>query len=187
MKINSQPNSGSIGSFVAKCFALIALGFLNSPAVSESAQTNFTTAPRTNIVAAALNFREVDGQLYNISLSKLWKMQSGKILEVQTNSVLLQTYSTNYVFEPVLVAGPGQPGFVIGHAGHYEQRLLSSNLVLEKQIFINHCRMGFADQEISVAAMQTGTSRINGTLYEVWDCGLPHFVTNVVSSSMAEK
>ena len=187
MKIQLLPPSGSFGIVSAQRLAQMMAGIVCGLALSASAQTNEAAGPRTNIVAAAPNFREVDGQLYNIGLSKLWRMQSGKILEVQTNSVLLQTYATNDVFENVLVPGPGQPGYTFGQGGHFEQRLVSSHREPAKQIFINHYRIGSAEQEISVPAMQTGTSRINGAFYEIWDCGLPHSVTNDVPAGVAGK
>jgi hypothetical protein len=73
-------------------------------AISSPAQTNFTIVTRTNILQAAPNFREVNGQLYNSSFSKLWQIQTGKILEVQTSGVVLQTFTTNNVYENVFVA-----------------------------------------------------------------------------------
>jgi len=61
----------------------IILGVLVSlAAISSPAQTNFTIVTRTNILQAAPNFREVNGQLYNSSFSKLWHIQTGKILDV---------------------------------------------------------------------------------------------------------
>ena len=163
------------------------LGVLGGLAISSSAQTNFTIVTRTNIVRAAPNFREVNGQLYNTSFSRLWQIQSGKILDVQPNGVVLQTFTTNKVYQNVYVEGRGQPGSYGGTSDHYEKRLVSSDLVPAQRIFITNYRIGAVDQQISVPAMQTGTIQIGGTLFEKWDCGLPHIVTNIVSSKVAVK
>jgi hypothetical protein len=156
-------------------------------AIPSPAQTNFTIVTRTNILQAAPNFREVNGQLYNSSLSKLWKTQAGKIADVQESGIVLQTFTTNNVYQSVFVKGHGQPGSFSGTSDHYEKKLVSSDLVPEKRVFINHYHIGAVDQEISVPAMKTGTIQIGATTFEQWDCGLPHFVTNIVSSKVKEK
>lgn len=156
-------------------------------AIPSPAQTNFITVSRTNIVRAAPNFREVDRQLYNTSFSRLWKIKSGRILDVQPNGVVLQTFTTNKIYQSVFVEGRGQPGSFGGTSDHYEKRLVSSDLVPAQRIFINNYRIGAVDQEISIPAMQTGTVQIGGAIFEEWDCGLPHIVTNIVSSKVQAK
>lgn len=163
------------------------LGVFCVLAISSPAQTNFTIFTSTNIVHAAPNFREVNGQLYNTSFSKLWKIQTGKILEVQDTGVLLQTFTTNKVYQSVLVQGRGYAGSFGATSDHYEKRLVSSDLVPAQRIFINHYRIGAVDQEISVPAMKTDTIQIGGKVFEEWDCGLPHIVTNIVSSKVEAK
>jgi hypothetical protein len=122
--------------------------------------------------SAQTDFREVNGQLYNSSFSKLWKIQTGKILEVQTNGVVLQTFTNHNVYQNVFVEGRGgTPGSYGSTSDHYEKRLMSSDLVPEKRIFINNYHIGAVDQEISVPAMKTGTIQIGGTMFEEWDCG----------------
>jgi len=160
------------------------LGIICDLATQSSAQTNFIIVTRTNILQAAPNFREVNGQLYNSSFSKLWQIQTGKILEVQTGGVVLQTFTTNRVYENVFVAGQGMPGTYGGTSDHYQKRLVSSDLVPEKRIFLNHYHIGAVDQEISVPAMKTGTIQIGRNVLEAWDIGLPHLVTNIVSSKV---
>ena len=147
------------------------LGVLGGMAISSPAQTNFTIVTRMNIVQAAPNFREVNGQLYNTSFSRLWKIQTGKILDVQPNGVVLQSFTTNKVYQNVFVEGRGQPGAYGGTPDHYEKRLVSSDLVPAQRIFINNYRIGAVDQEISVPAMRTDTIQIGGTVFEEWDCG----------------
>jgi hypothetical protein len=149
------------------------------------AQTDFVTVTRTNIVQAAPNFREVNGQLYNSSLSKLWKIQSGKIADVQDNGIILQTFTTNKVYENVFVAGHGQPGSYSGTSDHYEKRLVSSDLVPAQRLFIKNYRIGAVDQRITTPAMKTGTAKVGSSVLEEWDIGLPHVVTNIVSSKVA--
>jgi hypothetical protein len=156
-------------------------------ALTSLAQTNFIIVTRTNIVHAAPNFREVNGQLYNSSLSKFWKIQRGKIADVQENGIVLQTFTTNNVYQSVFIEGHGTPGTFSGTSDHYEKRLMSSDLVPAQRIFISHYSMGAVDQEISISAMKTGTVQIGGTVFEEWDCGLPHIVTNIVSQKIIQK
>jgi hypothetical protein len=115
------------------------------------------------------------------------KLQCGKIVDVQESGIVLQTFTTNKVYQNVFVQGRGQPGSYSGTSDHYEKRLISSELVPDQRIFIRNYRIGAVDQEIAVPAMKTGTIQIGGTVFEEWNCGLPHFVTNIVSSKVTTK
>ena len=156
-------------------------------AIGCFAQTNNITVLKTNILTAAPNFREVNGQLYNSSFSKLWKVQSGKIADVSDTGIILQTFTTNNVYESVFVKGHGLAGSFSGTSDHYEKRLVSSDLVPAQRIFISNYRVGAVDQNIAVPAMKTGTIQIGGSTFEEWDCGKPHYVTNIVSYKVTVK
>jgi len=162
---------------------LILLGSMLAT-LTSLAQTNFIIVTRTNIIQAAPNFREVNGQLYNISFSKLWKTLNGKISVVQENGVLIQTFTTNNVYQMVFVAGEGNAGAQGSSSDRYVKRLVSSTLIPDKRLFINHYRIGAVDQDISIPAMNTGTIQISGAVFEEWDCGLPHIVTNIISQKI---
>jgi hypothetical protein len=174
------------GNFVMKLKTILGV-VVSLAAISSPAQTNFTIVTRTNILQAALNFREVNGQLYNSSLSKLWKTQAGKIADVQESGIVLQTFTTNNVYQSVFVKGHGQPGSFSGTSDHYEKKLVSSDLVPAQRIFIKNYRIDAVDQTIAIPAMKTGTVKVGSTVLEEWDCGLPHLVTNIVSSKVKIK
>ena len=171
------------GNFAMKLRIILGV-VVSLAAISSPAQTNFTIVTRTNILQAAPNFREVNGQLYNSSFSKLWKTQTGKIADVQESGIVLQTFTTNNVYQSVFVQGHGTPGAFGGTSDHNERKLMSSALVPAQRIFIKNYHIGAVDQEISVPAMKTGTIQIGGAVFEEWDCGTPHFVTNIVSSKV---
>ncbi len=124
--------------------------------------------------AAQSNFRMVKGQLYNSSLSTLWKVQHGKIADVQENGIILQTFTTNKVYQNVFVEGVGTPGAFGGTSDHNEKRLVSSTLIPAQRLFINNYSSGAIDQEISIRAIKTGTIKITGQVLEEWDAGKPY-------------
>jgi hypothetical protein len=61
----------ALSLYIMKTTWLMGIGVLGILAVSTRAQTNFITVTRTNIIQAAPSFREVNGQLYNSSFSRL--------------------------------------------------------------------------------------------------------------------
>jgi hypothetical protein len=156
-------------------------------ALISLAQTNFSIVTVTNVQRSAQNFRVVNGQLYNSAYSQLWKMQRGKILEVQPDGVVLQTFTTNNVYEFVKVRGVGTPGAFGGTSDHNERKLVSSELLPSQRLFIRHYLIGAVDQTISVPAMKTGSVEVSGTRLEEWDCGLPNLVTNIFSQKIIKK
>jgi hypothetical protein len=169
--------------------SFLILGVLFGLATSSTAQTNFTIVTRTNIVQAAPNFREVNGQLYNLSFSQLWTVQTGKILAVQPEGIVLQTYTNEPIYEQVYhpaTANQAVGAYSDGPVG-WQKRKVGDNKIELKRVFIRHYRIGAVDQEISIPAMKTGTVQIGGNVLEAWDIGLPHFVTNIVSSKVKEK
>ncbi len=170
----------SIRNFIAVAFFLAVSG-------AVAGETNQPTILKTNIVFAAPQFREVNGQLYNSQLSKLWEVLEGKITEVQSNGIVLQTFTLKETYENVFVRGHGSPGSYGSASDHYERRVTSSDLIPEKRLFIKHYRTGAVDQQISVPAMRTGTVRIKDVTLEEWDCGVPHATTNVISQKIMAK
>lgn len=124
--------------------------------------------------AAQSNYRVVNGQIYNPSLSKLWKIQHGKIADVQENGIILQTFTTNNVYQNVFVKGIGMPGAFGSTSDRNEKRLVSSTLIPAQRLFINNYSNGAIDQEISIRAINTGTIKIAGQVLEEWDAGKPY-------------
>lgn len=161
-----------------KLAGLAALLFLT---IQGFAQTNQALILKTNILRDATNFRIVNGQLYNTAYSSLWQRKTGKITDVQSDGVVLQTFTTNNVYQSVFVEGHGLPGSFSGTSDHYEKKLISSELLPAQIFFIRNYRIGAVDQTISVSAIKTGVANIDGKTLEAWDCGTPHMVTNVIA------
>ena len=123
--------------------------------------------------AAQSDYRVVNGQIYNPSLSKLWKVQHGKIVDVQENGIILQTFTTNAVYQNVFVQGVGTPGALGGTSDHNEKRLVSSTLIPAQRLFITNYSGGAMDQEISIRSIKTVNIKIAGQVLEEWDAGKP--------------
>lgn len=117
----------------------IVLGVVVSlAAISSPAQTNFTIVTRTNILQAAPNFREVNGQLYNIDRSLLWQYQRGNIIAQDTSGVLLQRVIITPQYERYFVPATGNASIGAYSAGGsgWQQRQVGETRSLGTQIFI---------------------------------------------------
>ena len=170
------------GDYMEK--ACLILAVLGTPIVAAG-QTNSSYTASTNIIHAASAFRDVNGQLYSPD-SKIWKTIGGKIALVQEDGVVVQTFKTKNNYELVFVAGDGgNLGAQGSTSDHYSKRLVSSEQIPEKRIFIKHFLNGAVDQRISVAAIKTGTVQVSGTVFEAWDCGTTP-TTERLSQSKAE-
>jgi hypothetical protein len=121
--------------------------------------------------------RVVNGQPYNIRKSILWHDVEGKCLSVHEGGIILQTFSTNAVYEQYHVSAP--PNVAAGAyapEGAYgpRKRLVSKELVPDKAIFVRNYLVGAEGKNLRVPAMQAGTTNIDGHVIELWDCGTPY-------------
>jgi hypothetical protein len=142
------------------------------------ALTAYSQTPKTNFVAAAPNFREVDGQLYNIEKSKLWQTIRIKNVSVKTNGTLVMF---------------GKPIYDPNITGRF---LIPADWVYEKEIFIKHCPLLVEDTETEIRVIKVKNEMVNTIesgplMFETWDYGVPHLVpvvsTNQAASSPFDK
>lgn len=147
-----------------------AFAALISFAINATAQIN------TNLVESVPWFRDVDGKLYNTRLSVLWLTVEGRVEQVLTNGVILQTFKTNKTYAYVFVPGNGGPAGAYGSTGSRNVRKpVSSDEVPDRVLFIQHPQTNYVDGErISIKAMKTGSIKIEDETIETWDCGTVH-------------
>lgn len=165
--------------------ALVILALLGT--VSALAQTN-TPVLITNMVTAHPDFRRVNGQLYNIRKSRLWRPISGKCAGVSSEGIKLQTYTTNKVLEQWYARPSGGSSVYSGEGGVRHQRLVSGGRIPDKRIFIKNYSTGYhaaEGQEIAALLMQTGTVEVDGETLELWDFGTPNVVSVVTTNHPA--
>ena len=53
----------------------------------------------TNLVTAAPSFREVDGKLYNNQKSVLWEQKKSKVVQVEADHLIVDTYQEQVLYE----------------------------------------------------------------------------------------
>jgi len=156
-------------------------------ATSALAQTNTVRIFSTNYVEAASNFREVDGQLYNIQKSQRWENvrckyqdQAGELTvcrvierekigerppppKTDSNSGLMQSFSM-----PVYI-----------DRGIYKD--VDGAFILLKHFPESHLVTG---QMLAPRLLRIGETNFNGAVVAVYDCGTPHMVPVVTSKTI---
>jgi len=131
---------------------LIVFGF----AIPLHAQTNLPSVT-TNFVKAVPWFREVDGKLYNVRLSKKFSYIHANVAEVRPDFVILTwSYESGYT-----------------HRTEWVKDIAVLNCddkqIAEGQLFTGD-------------AMRVGVTNFNNRVIELWDCGKPHLVPVLVTN-----
>ena len=148
---------------------VILVGF----ALACSAQTNTSPVYVTNYVAVDESFRRVEGKLYIVTNSVLWKHLAGECTHVARNGVVVQQFRSdvNLVYAPVnykrdIFGAPSGP-----------TRMVTSETFTKiptKKVFLrNYTNMQAVavGANISAHAMLVGTFDVEGERLECWDCG----------------
>jgi hypothetical protein len=146
-------------------------------------------AQTTNLARAVPWFREVNGQLYDVTQSVLWAPVEGKCVSVQSNGILVQTFVTNAIYDSVAVHPQAKGNVGIGAFGaplnYTSKRLIDLRVEPDKVLFVAHYAEAARDyhlpapadgQQIRIPAILAGTVQAAASTLESWDCGLPHFV-----------
>jgi hypothetical protein len=145
------------------------------------AQTNVAPVIRTNLIIAAESFREVNGKLYNTERSILWTNFQGECLKVLPNGLLVQTFTTEPVYEATTtsVATHNYMGGITGYRQVPTTVQTGTKEVPSLKLFLRNypANKNLADGEaISFRALRIGTTDYNGERLELWDYGTPHIV-----------
>ncbi len=146
----------------------------SQPALPSRGPRSASAAPGRGSPAGSV-LRFAGGQIYNLSdprLNAVWPTLSGKCDTVTSDGVVLQTFTTNNVYQSVFVPGNGGPAGAYGStSGRYEKRLVSSSLVPDKRVFLVHYSPVAEGQSVSARAILLGTRAVDGHVLESWDCG----------------
>ena len=143
----------------------------------------------TNYVKAHKSFRRVDGKLYNIEKSVLWREIVGTCSDVDTNGMIVRTVVTK---RASYVLPPPDPGSNISNILSGSRPLTASVQTRTWRedgpaiVLVNYegpePKIG---QTIRAKAIKTGTSTFEGAVMEKWDCGTPNIVPVIVTNPPA--
>jgi hypothetical protein len=143
----------------------------------------------TNYVKAHKSFRRVEGKLYNVEKSVLWREIVGTCSSVVTNGIIVRTVvakSASYVLPPP------DPGSNISNILSGSRPLTASVQTRTWRedgpalVLVNYegpePKIG---QTIRVKAIKIGTATYEGEVMEKWDCGTPNIVPLLVTNPPA--
>lgn len=166
---------------------LVALITASAFVLRAGSLTNHVPFITTNFVTAVPWFREVNGQLYNIRRSVLWKTMYGDILKVSTNELVVSTFTMEPVYEAATASRPVH-NFMGGIAGYRQvptQIQTGEKKVRGVKIIVRDFPANLAPavgETARLRVMRVGTTNYNGEILELWDCGKPHVVMVVTTN-----
>ena len=122
------------------------------------------------------SLRIVNGQLYNINQSALWRNLQGDILNVSTKGVILSLYNMKPIYEAATTSRETHNywGGISGYRSVATQVEVGKEKVPYRKIILRNYPANLqpaVSQGISFQAMQIGTSDYNGETLELWDYG----------------
>lgn len=143
----------------------------------------------TNYVKAHRFFRRVDGKLYNVQKSVLWRDIAGICTKVMTNGIVLRTVVEKSERYRVPPADSGTSISNILAGGRPKEAGVQTRIWQEEGpvIFLVNYEgpepvFGMA---IRVKAMKVGTEIVAAEVIEKWDCGTPNLVAVIVTNPPA--
>ena len=139
----------------------------------------------TNYVTAAPNFREVNGQLYDITRSVKWEsirckyqdQEWGFAVFRKVDRVKTGEYEAHERDNPGL--GSLGSGYVLVTRGIWEDQ--DGEYILLKNFPPSHLITG---QELTPRLFRVGETNFNGSIVAIYDYGQPHLVPVVTSKTV---
>ena len=125
----------------------------------------------TNWVAAAPNFRDVNGQLYNSNESVLWHLIDGECTATKGGSVAVRV-NTDYGSMPALHGKPTTPAEIASPYAKHDQMI----------VLLNYPKVAIGDN-VYCTAMCVGFTNLHKGDYQLWDCGTLHRVAVVTTNA----
>jgi hypothetical protein len=126
----------------------------------------------------SVSLRVVDGQIYNVYQSVLWKSMDGDVLKVLTNGVLLSTFTMEPIYQAVATTQyrermmgfePARPVLVSKQVKVGDKKVTGKKIILHNYSSDHNLAVG---QTInSFLAMQIDPIDFNGDRLELWDYG----------------
>lgn len=166
------------------------LALMMTTAVLMADETTNAPTPlsvTTNYVRAHKSFRRVDGQLYNIEKSVLWRDLVGTCTTVLMNGIVVRTFvekSEIYRIPPpdsgasisnILAGGrPSSPSVQTRKWVEHGPMILLLNYDGPEPT---------TGKALRAKAIKVGTTVYEGEVIEKWDCGTPNIVPVVVTNS----
>jgi hypothetical protein len=170
--------------------AFLALMMVTVPLKADEA----TNAPppvsvTTNYVKAHRFYRRVDGKLYNIQKSVLWRDINGICAKIMTNGIVVRTVVEKAERYRVPPADSGTSISNILAGGRPKEAAVQTRLWQEEgpTVFL----VNYDGPEpvfgkpIRVKAIKTGTEIVAAEVIEKWDCGTPNMVPVIVTNPPA--
>ena len=158
--------------------------FLAAALTACGADTNAMRVFTTNYVTAASNFREVDGQLYDINHSVKWEAVRCKYQNQAGELAVFRKIDRVKIGERRPTEGNAGLGNL--SATMPEDRNIYADqdgaYILLKHLPAAHLVTG---QELSPRLFRVGETNFNGAIVAIYDCGTPHVVP-VVSSKLVK-
>jgi hypothetical protein len=132
-----------------------------------SAETNVVTVLTTNYVAAAPNFREVNGQLYNVDKSVKFETKDCYFTEQYDEGALMAeiTKVVDHVGRSAIDV-PGTPAYRPFYKDAPGQKFLVRNFSTTNAIV--------SGDTIEIRVMRVGQTNFNSEILPLYDFGKPH-------------
>lgn len=165
-----------------KLFALmlaIALPCFSQQRTNLAVSAHFTNVviTVTNYFRASDDFRKVNGQLYNIQKSVLWKNVKGEFFAKERGMVILATFTekTRSYRTGNLNASQRAGAYSAGGSGIVREKYRDYGKRIALTNFSEYATAA-EGMNVSDIAMQIGTVDYAGTSLELYDCGMPYIV-----------
>jgi hypothetical protein len=144
----------------------------------------------TNWIAAAPEFREVNGQLYNTEKSVRFVALSGKCTAVFTNGFLLQQIETRPIYETYRTGSSDSSSYgnFLGGGSRpaFASRKVRDEEILLDVVFVSNYPASIGrGSRINCRAVSVGRVEYKGETYSAYDYGLPHVVPVLVTNAPA--
>lgn len=171
---------------MALAWMLAAIPVLAADHSDVSIQAGVTT----NYVTAHRSFRRVDGQLYNVEKSLLWRDIRGRCAKVLTNGTVVRTFveRSETTQAPVSDAGRSISNLLGGRSSMATVRTRRWEEEGPEIFLVNYESSGLTPgKAIRAKAIKVGTFTYEGEVMEQWDCGIPNVVPVLVTNLPARQ
>jgi hypothetical protein len=135
----------------------------------------------TNWVTASREFREVDGQLYNVDKSVKFESLHVECLNVSSNGMLFQTYYTKVRYK--LPSDPSvRTGNFLGHSKNPPPPAEIRTEIPDSIILVTNGPASHVGEKSRFRAMPIGRRQVDGQAFDTFDYGLPHIVPVITTN-----
>ncbi|MGO9477046.1 MAG: tetratricopeptide repeat protein [Limisphaerales bacterium] len=143
------------------------------------ADTNTIRVFTTNYVAAASNYRDVDGQLYNVDFSVKWETKRCYFNELLEQGALMAeiTKVVDHIGRSAIDA-PGMPAYQPFYKQVPGQKFLVKDFTPPQGMI--------SGDTAELRVLRIGQTNFNGEILPLYDFGTPHMIPVVTSKAQLE-